>query len=87
MLASGDALTTRHCPAGATFRQRRLTKSVDSCSADYGQNESNIFIDAMTSSGRRQQVDDPLDRGVGAVISGFEAAIGAGLRCWPVPPA
>jgi Transposase zinc-binding domain len=28
MLASGDALTSRDCPAGATFRQRRLAKSV-----------------------------------------------------------
>src|SRR5271166_4831653 len=28
MLASGDALTSRDCPAGATFPQRRLGKSV-----------------------------------------------------------
>ena len=30
MLASGDISTSQDCPAGATFPQRRLGKSVDS---------------------------------------------------------
>ena len=38
----------------------------------------------MTRSGRRQQVDDPLDGGVGAVIGGFEAGVRPMLRVRPV---
>ena len=45
---------------------------------------SNIFIEAMARSGRRQEVDDPLDRGVGAVIGGFDPAVGTVMRVRPV---
>ena len=38
----------------------------------------------MTRSGRRQEVDDPLDGGVGAVIGGFEAAVGTVMGVGPV---
>ena len=33
---------------------------------------------------RREKIDDPLDRGIGAVIGDFEAAVGTVLRGWPV---
>ena len=42
------------------------------------------MIEAMTRSSGRQEVDDPLDRGVGAMISGFEPAVRPMLRVWPV---
>ena len=38
----------------------------------------------MARSGRRHEVDDALDGGVGAVIGGFEPAVGTVLRVWPV---
>ena len=41
-------------------------------------------MQAMTRSSRRQQVDDPLNCGVGAMIGGFEPAVRPMLRVWPV---
>ena len=43
-----------------------------------------LAIEAVTRSSRRQEVDDPLDGGVGAVIGGFEPAVRPVLRVWPV---
>ena len=80
MLASGDALTPRDCPAGATFPQQRLGKSVDSSLRDHRQNESNIVIEAPGRSSCSQEIDDALDGGVGAVIGGFEPAFWTVLR-------
>ena len=84
MLASGDALTSRDCPAGATFPQLRLGKSVDSSRRDDGQDESHNRADVGADSSGREKIDAPLDGGVGAVIGGFEPAVGAVLRVWPV---
>jgi hypothetical protein len=39
---------------------------------------------APTEDARCQEVDDPLDRGVGAVIGDFEPAVRPMLRGWPV---
>lgn len=38
----------------------------------------------MTISSGGEEIDDGLDGGVGVVIGGFEAAIGAVLGVWPV---
>ena len=38
----------------------------------------------MARSSRGQEIDDALDGGVGAMISGFEPAVGEVLRIWPV---
>jgi len=40
--------------------------------------------DGGADSSGREKIDDALDGGVGAVIGGFEAAVGGVLRVWPV---
>ena len=47
-------------------------------------NKPNIVIETTSRSSRRQEVDDPLDGGVGAVIGGFEPAVRTMLRVRPV---
>jgi hypothetical protein len=43
------------------------------------------LLGKVTRSHCGQEIDDALDGGLGAVmISGFEAAVGAVLRVWPV---
>ena len=42
------------------------------------------YTRADGGAGGREKIDDPLDRGVGAVISGFEPAVRPMLRVWPV---
>src|SRR5208282_4015162 len=87
MLARGDALTSRDCPAGATFPQRRLGKGVDSYLMDHIQDDSNIVSEArrdQAAAKRSQEIDDALDGGVGAVIGGFEPAVWTVLGVRPV---
>ena len=47
-------------------------------------NGADVGADVGADLSGREKIDDPLDRGVGAMISGFEAAVGAVLRVWPV---
>ena len=51
---------------------------------DHRQNESNIVIEAPARSRCSQEIDDPLDGGIGAGIGGFEAGVRPMLRVRPV---
>jgi hypothetical protein len=48
------------------------------------QNESDNRDAALKDSSGCDKVNDALDGGVGTVIGGFEPAVGAVLRVWPV---
>src|SRR5271165_6558663 len=87
MLARGDALTSRDCPAGATLPQRRLRKSVDSYLKDHRQDESNIVIEARRnqaaakrSTTRWMAVSAPRLRA--GCLDGVAGPAGDGSGCW-----
>jgi len=52
--------------------------------SDHGQDESHNRADESADSSGCDKIDDVLDGGVGAVVGGFEPAVGPMLRVWPV---